>query len=421
MKITLKILCLEDDEEDFDIITYTLEKSGLSFTAKQVDTREKYLKALTEFSPDIILSDHALPRFSSTEALRISQEKCPEIPFILVTGAVSDEFAVSSIKLGADDYILKSNLRRLASAIENAIKHRETEKAKITATAELASQNKKLTKINKEVDSFVYSVSHNLRAPLMSVLGLITLAKQESDKETLDHYHELMESSVHKLDDTLKEILDYSRNARQELQNEQIDLRKLINDNIGKMQFMPGFNLLDIKVAVDDQIPFYSDLYRLSVIINNLISNGIKYLDEHKEKPFMDIAVSIDEEKAILKFEDNGIGIEKQLIPKIFNMFFRANNTKDGSGLGLYIVQEAIEKLRGKIEIESTIGKGTVFKLEIPNQLQNKKILEPTVSLASAVETAQQTESAPPPGSRKAVKNEKNNPSQGKRQLKTKH
>jgi signal transduction histidine kinase len=367
MKSTLRILCLEDDEEDFEFINYTLAKSELSVNTQRVDTKEKYLEALLTFKPDVILSDHRLPLFDSTEALDIFQQMNLQVPFILVTGAVSDEFAVSCMKLGADDYVLKSNLKRLPSAIESALKHKETERAKLQATTALALRNSELLKINQELDTFVYSVSHNLRAPLMSVLGLLNLAKEETAKENLDQYHQLMETSIHKLDDTLKEILNYSRNARQELKIEQIDLNLMIKDNLEKIQFMPGFESLQIKVSINQGFPFRSDAYRISVIMNNLISNAVKYLDPTKSTNWFNIQINVDAQKATLDFQDNGIGINDRLTPKIFDMFYRATDKKEGSGLGLYIVKEAIGKLNGKIETQSKIGEGTLFHLELPN------------------------------------------------------
>jgi signal transduction histidine kinase len=363
----LRILCLEDDPEDFEFVNEVLARNGVSFVSTRVHTEDAYLNALSEYKPDLILSDHSLPQFDSIEALKLCRAVSLEIPFILVTGAVSDEFAVMCMKLGADDYILKSNLNRLPASIANALKHKEAEKAKLKAVGELASQNEELIKINKEVDSLVYSVSHNLRAPLMSMLGLVNLAKSESNPETLHQYHRMMEGAIHKLEDTLKEILDYSRNARQELRIEPVDFTKLINETLEKMRFMPDFDSLDVRVSVNEQIEFRSDLYRISVIFNNLISNGIKYLDKNRERSILKIEVVVDKERATIKFEDNGIGIDNALLPKVCDMFFRANTEKDGSGLGLYIVKEAVDKLKGKIEITSVHGQGTVFTLHIPN------------------------------------------------------
>lgn len=373
MKSTLNILCLEDMADDFEWINYTLKKSGLPARTTRVDTREEFVAALHHSTPDIVLSDHALPAFNSIEALALCRTHDPDLPFILVTGAVSDEFAVNCIKKGADDYILKSNLTRLPSAIRAAIRYKTTEREKRKAYDAVEVQNQELRKINHELDTFVYSISHNLRAPMMSVLGLIRLAKEETDLTTLHQYHGLMETCVHKLDDTLKEILDYSRNARHQVLCEPVDLRKMINDTLEKMRFIPGYERMAIRVNVTGPVEFYSDPFRISVIVNNLISNAIKYQDELKDHPEFQISVEVSEASAVFEFEDNGIGIHADLIPQIFNMFYRATGKKEGSGLGLYIVKEAVEKLNGRVTVHSVYGKETKFRVEIPNQLSINK------------------------------------------------
>ena len=321
--------------------------------------------------PDVILSDHSLNRFDSIEALELCQAQQLIIPFILVTGAVSEEFAADCMRRGADDYILKSNLKRLPASLQNAIRYKESEKARVRAFSDLASQNQELSKTNKEVDSLVYSVSHNLRAPLASVLGLINLAKKERDLKILQDYHLMMESTICKLEDTLKDIINYSRNARKGLQIQRVDLRALLHDTLDKMYYMPGFKRLDIRLAIDQQEEFRSDYFRMSVIMINLVSNAIKYLDDKKDISFLEVRIVVNREAVLLEFRDNGIGIDPTLLPKIFEMFFRANTEQDGSGLGLFIVKEAVEKLQGRVHVESDVGKGTVFSLQIPNFLDD--------------------------------------------------
>ncbi|MGC1240153.1 MAG: hybrid sensor histidine kinase/response regulator [Chryseosolibacter sp.] len=378
MEGTLKILSLEDLEDDFYLITHALKKSGMDFIAKRVDSKEEFSSALDEFGADVILCDHSLPQFNSNEALRIFHQRKLQIPFILVTGAVSEEFAVSSLKHGADDYVLKSNLARLRNVIDNALKAKEAERQKVEAALALARQNETLIKINKELDSFVYSISHNLRAPLMSVLGLLDLAKNETSTDTIHQYHDMMKSSICKLDDTLKEILEYSRNARQGLLINAIDFQKTINDNFERMQFMPGYERIRKEIFIEGESQFYSDPYRLSLILNNLISNAIKYSDPAKESSYIQITIHHDPDKVSLTFKDNGIGIDNDYIQKVFNMFFRATEKNEGAGLGLYIVKEAVEKLCGTIHLESQLGKGTVFKIELPNLMHEhqKKAIE---------------------------------------------
>jgi signal transduction histidine kinase len=190
----------------------------------------------------------------------------------------------------------------------------------------------------------------------------------------------MMKTSIYKLDDTLKEILEYARNARQGLVIDHIDFVKIINDNFERMQFMPGYDRIKKEINIEGDTPFYSDTYRLSVIVNNLVSNAIKYADASKEVSFISITISIEADKAIIIFADNGIGIEENYIKKVFNMFFRATTKNEGAGLGLYIVKEAVEKLNGKIGLESLSGKGTCFRIELPNLIhQPKNQLEPVL------------------------------------------
>jgi signal transduction histidine kinase len=375
MERDLKILMLEDLPEDIGLIEHILRKEGIHFESRYADTKDEYVRALEEFHPDVILSDHALPQFNSVEALTICRKNSLNTPFILVTGTVSEEFAVSCLKQGADDYVLKSNLVRLPTAIINALKQRNVELKRKKAERTLRKQNEELVKINKELDSFVYSVSHNLRAPLMSVLGLLRLAQLEVERTAKDHtnmllsYFSMMEHSINKLDDTLKEILDYSRNARSEIKNEVVDLRSIIDEGFERLKYHEGSEQIEKFIKVEGESAFYSDPNRLNVVFNNLISNSIKYRDLNKKHQYIRIHAAINPGGATIEFSDNGIGIPEELLHKIYDMFFRATERSEGAGLGLYIVKETIEKLGGRIETQSTLGVGSTFKIELPNRI----------------------------------------------------
>ena len=360
---------LEDLQDDVGLIERTLRKEGMSFSSKRVESEEEITLCLQHFQPDVILSDHALPQFNSLEALKICRKPAVNVPFILVTGTVSEEFAVSCLKQGADDYVLKSNMVRLPSAIHNALKQRHHEVKRKKAERTLRKQNEELIKINKELDSFVYSVSHNLRAPLMSVLGLINLVQLEnkSADQSLHDYFQMMQQSIHKLDDTLKEILDYSRNARSALTLSQVDVRRMVLESFEKMKYMEGSEDIKKSVKIEQEVAFYTDAYRLSVIINNVVSNAIKYRDIHKKHHELVVDAVFSDTDLVLSFRDNGIGIAAEYVPKIFEMFFRATERSEGAGLGLYIVKETADKLHGTITVESVVGEGTTFKVVIPN------------------------------------------------------
>lgn len=365
----LNILYLEDNPDDAELVERVLQKANYSITLVRVDSREDFLRALRENHFDVILSDHSLPQFSSTEALRICKRAQVIVPIILVTGTVSEEFAADCIKRGADDYVLKSNLTRLPQAIASAIQQHSYQAEKLKAELNLRLKNEELTKINQELDSFVYSVSHNLRAPLMSVLGLLNIANKDHHQRdpVYDHYFGMMESSVKRLDETLKEIIDYSRNARVETTIHPIDFEKIINDSIDRLHYLEGFSQLKIDIAVNGrEHKFHSDPYRLSVVLSNLLSNSFKYRDQFKEHPGVRIQVDITEAGATILFEDNGVGIHENQVGNIFKMFYRGTEKSDGAGLGLYIVQEVLQKLKGSIGVTSELGRGTNFSIALP-------------------------------------------------------
>lgn len=365
----LKILMLEDLQDDVGLIERTLRKEGMNFTGKRVDSQKEFTQCLESFHPDVILSDHALPQFNSLEALKICRKQAVHVPFILVTGTVSEEFAVSCLKQGADDYVLKSNMVRLPSAIHNALKQRHHEAKRKKAERTLRKQNEELVKINKELDSFVYSVSHNLRAPLMSVLGLINLVQLENKQvdNNLNHYFQMIQHSIYKLDDTLKEILDYSRNARSVLNIIAVDIRKMIEESFERLKYMEGSENISKSIGVPHNLPFYTDPYRLSVIINNLVSNAIKYRDVTKDHNVLKVEANVAHNNLEISVTDNGIGIPKEYLHKIFEMFYRATDRSEGAGLGLYIVRETVDKLQGSIAVQSEVGQGTTFRITLPN------------------------------------------------------
>jgi signal transduction histidine kinase len=367
MKDPMNILLLEDSIDDVGLIERELKKQGMVFNSRCVDTEHEYVNALNTFKPDVILSDHGLPQFNSIDALKIAQQFDCNAPFILVTGSVSEEFAVSCLKQGADDYVLKSNLVRLPSAILSSIRQREADVQRKSAELALRSQNEQLVKINKELDSFVYSVSHNLRAPLMSVLGLVNILQLENNQSSNEPYFDMMQSSIHKLDETLKEILEYSRNARSEINISEVSLAQIIDECFERLMYIQGSDAIVKNIRIEGDETFFSDGYRVGLIMSNLISNAIKYRDEQKSVSQIDILISVSPDQIQIIFHDNGVGIQEDYLPKIFNMFFRATEKSEGAGLGLYIVKETVDKLDGSIHVSSVFGEGTTFFIQLPN------------------------------------------------------
>jgi PAS domain S-box-containing protein len=243
---------------------------------------------------------------------------------------------------------------------------------RIKSEEEIRQKNMALQKTNSELDQFVYSVSHDLRAPLSSMLGVINISEVETEEPAILEHLKYLKGSVRKLDTFITDILDYSRNARLDLKKEKINFKDMLNDITTNLKYMSS-NGRQVKMDIDisNGVEFYSDKGRVSVLLNNLISNAIRYQDIKTESPFVRIKVDMRDTETNIAISDNGIGISKQNQEKIFNMFYRVSDKSVGSGLGLYIVKETVQKLNGKITVESEEGKGTTFFLNLPNLTNN--------------------------------------------------
>ncbi len=220
---------------------------------------------------------------------------------------------------------------------------------------------------NSELDNFVYKVSHDLRAPLSSILGLVNLAKMPNNNDSLDQYIEIVGRKALQLDHFIGDVLSHSKNLKMEIKLCEIDFNQIINDSFSDLTYLSGAELVSKKILISG-IEFYSDLWRIKEIFRNLISNSIKYRNDKTSQVDISINIQVDTKCATITFSDNGIGIDEDKVNNIFEMFYRASEVSTGSGLGLYIVKNAVEKLKGTIEVESAPNKGTTFTIMIPNE-----------------------------------------------------
>ncbi|MBL7843006.1 MAG: HAMP domain-containing histidine kinase [Cyclobacteriaceae bacterium] len=234
----------------------------------------------------------------------------------------------------------------------------------------IQQQNVELKKINTELDRFVYSASHDLRAPLVSIQGLSKLAMEEAQNETDKKYFSLINDRVVRLDDFIRDIIEYSRNARTEQKLESFALEPMISEIIENLKYIQGADKIAFQVeCIVSEV--YTDKNRFKVVLSNIIANAIKYHNLRREDPHVKISAAVENQKLNLSIADNGVGIPKDSLTKIFDMFYRASDRAGGSGLGLYIVKEMVEKLEGTISVESEFGEGTTFSVTIP--LQSKQ------------------------------------------------
>lgn len=243
-----------------------------------------------------------------------------------------------------------------------------TEKKEIYA--KLNQQNNELKNINKELDRFVYSAAHDLRAPLANVKGLANLIKLEDLSEDATTYLDMQLKSIEKLDTFIKSLVDFLKNSRHELQIESIDFEGLVPNLIDQYRFGENSQDINFTYVVEQKNNFVTDPRRLEIVMSNLLSNSIRYSDPNKDRS-IDMKVSVDEDGAEIIIRDNGIGIVENELEKIFKLFYRSSESSEGTGIGLYLVKETVEKLQGEIKVNSEHGQWTEFTVKLNSLKEN--------------------------------------------------
>ncbi len=233
----------------------------------------------------------------------------------------------------------------------------------------LISKNRKLGKINEELDSYMYKASHDMRAPITSMMGILALVRIEKDPEKMSQLIELQQNCLTKLDNHIHQIINLSKNVKTELEPEKIELKDMVEQIFEELSFFENAANTEKVIQINQKVDFYSDPYRLRVIVNNLISNAFKYARREEENSQIIIEAQISATSATISVKDNGIGIPEKQQSKIFDMFYRGTEISKGSGLGLYMVKEMVQKLNGSISVNSEANRFTSITFIVPNQL----------------------------------------------------
>lgn len=233
------------------------------------------------------------------------------------------------------------------------------------ADEKFKGQFEEIEKNNHELDRLVKILSHDLKAPMNSVSGLITLARQEKNPEEFGNYLNMMEKSLVKLETFTNDIISSLKNRGGMVQVD-IPIKKLLTEIIDELRFAPGADSVRFINNVSEDFHLKSDPALIRSIFSNLISNGIKYQDPAKEDRFIEISSAVFPMLVEFSVKDNGIGISKEFHTRIFDSYFTIEKREDSNGLGLSNVKNAVLKLNGLIEIESTPGEQTIFMVQLP-------------------------------------------------------
>jgi signal transduction histidine kinase len=310
----------------------------------------------------LVITDQRMPNITGVEFLEKIVNRYPDVTRIILTGYSDTDAIIGAINRGhVYKYITKPwKTDDLKITIDDALEVTRLRR-------ENGSLLESLRKTNEELDRFLYSASHDLRSPVASLLGLLELMKKDKNLTSLQQYLDMSLKTTYKLDGFIKDLVDFSYNNRSEIRHEAIDFNTFVSGLLDEFRFYYDSSKIDKQLSVKQDSIFLSDKNRLKIIFDNMISNAIRFYSPLQSYPYLKIEIVADSEVATIKFTDNGRGIGEKHLPKIFDMFYRATEEAAGSGLGLYLVRETVEKLGGTVSVYSVAGDGCSFTITIPN------------------------------------------------------
>lgn len=360
-KDKIKVLYIDDEPNNLISFKASFRFDYTVYVANNTDEAVVQLRQHPDIS--VILSDQKMPDKTGVEFFEEIRKEFPNPVRILITGYADIESVINAINRGhVYRYIKKPWLEEdIKSSIEQAYKFYIT-------TAMLAVKNDELQKAYNELDKFAYSATHDMRGPILSVLGIIDLAKNTDDINETRGMLDMMENAMQKLDNYIQNLHDYYSIRRGEVAIAEINFEDTVKDLSDIYEVSSKMNNVRFVKTVDQQETFRSDDVSLKIILNNLLSNAFKYQRKGNTDRLVDLKVEVSKGMAIITVSDNGIGIPENSINQIFNMFYRATSEEVGSGFGLYNVKDALGKLGGKIDVSTKQNEGTTFVVTIPSK-----------------------------------------------------
>ncbi len=362
----IKVLYIDDEQNNLNGFKATFRFDYIILTAS--DTAQAYELLKTHPEIRLVLCDQRMPDVTGVKFFEEMREQYPDPVRILITGYSDIESVIDAINKG---HIFRYIKKPWTDAdVKSAIE--EANKFYITHSM-LVSKNQELQSAYDELGKFAYTITHDLRGPLVSVQGAIELAKTMDSLPDLREILGMMEVAIKKLDEFIKNTHEYYNLKRGRLVFEEIDFTKLIDDTAALFQIAGRMDNIKFIVNIDQKETFFSDEISLKIILNNLFSNAFKYQRKTATDKFVEVDVEVANNNATIYVKDNGIGIHENHIGNIFTMFYRATSQESGSGFGLYNVKDALAKIGGIIEVSSVLNEGTTFKVIIPGKANGAK------------------------------------------------
>ena len=359
----IKILLVEDNPADQLMVEEVLQDATtFKYQLVVCERIQEALECATLQHPDIVLLDLSLPDSSGLETLEKVKAYVPNTPIVIFTGLDDKQVGVDAINMGAEDYLVKQEVGE-GSMLERTISF-ALERYKLRR--ELYQTMDHLKRSNQKLEDFAYVISHDLKSPLNNLRSLLDIYNREEPAD--DRNQQLltmMDRSVEKLSKMLTSFTDVflTEEGLKQLPEELTISNCLKDVTRGLAQLI---NDSDTTIHTDfDQAPTVVSVSVLfQSVLQNLITNSIKY-SAPKRPPVIRIRSYETYEYVVIEYQDNGIGIDVQKDGKSLFKLFKRFHIKhaEGSGVGLYMIKTIMDDGGGKVEIESEVGKGTLFKL----------------------------------------------------------
>ncbi|MBM4325221.1 MAG: response regulator [Deltaproteobacteria bacterium] len=386
MGIPLRVLIVEDSEDDALLTERELKRGGYDPIFERVETPETMRKALLNQIWDIVISDHSMPHFSSPAALAILKESGLDLPFMIVSGTIGEDVAVAAMKAGAHDYIMKDNLTRLVPAIERELKEAALRQERKRAEGEKEKLQAQLTQAQKmeSIGTLAGGVAHDFNNILTTIQGYAQLGMMslKEDDPLYENLKEIQQASGRAANLT-RQLLLFSRKQPMELftlnLSETVDnLMKMLNRLIGEdiavdTHLEPNLWTVRVDPGNIEQV-----IMNLVVNAKDAMSNGgritIKTENVEIDKDYCNIyRYAYPGRFVCLSVEDTGIGMSKEILQNIFEPFFTTKGLGKGTGLGLSVVYGIVKQHEGWINVYSEPGQGSIFKVYLPVSSEEAK------------------------------------------------
>ncbi|MBL8766129.1 MAG: response regulator [Planctomycetes bacterium] len=364
----LRVLILEDNRDDYELILASLNDAGLAIDPVVVDDETRFVEELAQ-PYDVVLSDFSMPTFSAMRALDLIRERGLDVPFIVVSGSISEEVAVECMKRGAADYLLKDRLARLGPAVEHAVRERRLRAEKRAAEAALVLKQEELRQSQKleAIGRLAGGVAHDFNNVLTAIVGYCDLL--ESSLDSSDPRRRFVEDMRHagqSAASMTSQLLALSR--KQVMHPTIVDLNRIVVDLSGMLRRLLGEDVDLVTVQHDPTAPIEADRGQIEQVLLNLVVNARDAMPRGGRITIETRVVPLegDRREVTMLVQDTGIGMDESTRARVFEPFFTTKPIGKGTGLGLSTVYGIVAQTGGTITVESVPGRGSCFTLRLP-------------------------------------------------------